>query len=96
MVETPNKFLGEFGPFCTASKTPDENGLYRHRGCMWLIGFVTFKSPTRNMSLEEAVDFREMSTEEIEEYLQPVEIIYKDKWDLPTFISSAKRRLGIT
>ena len=96
MIEIPNKFLGELGPFATVSRTPDENGLYELRGCMWLIGFVTFKSPTEYGSLEGAVDFREMNTEEIERYLQEIEEMSKGRWDLEPFISSAKRKLGIS
>ena len=94
MARTPNKFNNkdQLGPFGIHSG-PDKEGLYKHNGCMWLIGFVTYKSPHRFQTLKDAVDFREMNDGEIRQHLSDIETVYENRSDMREFVQSVIRRL---
>lgn len=91
----PNKFADDLGPFGTVSRLPDQDGLHRHKVPMSLIGLVTYRAPHIKASFEGAVDFRKMNKNEVEQYLQEIDVIYKNSLELPRFVRSVKKRLGI-
>lgn len=94
MAKVPNKFNDpeQLGPFGLI-RGPDEDGLYTYSWCMWLVGFVTYRSPYKHQTLKGAVDFREMNIDEVRQHLLDIETIYKDDWGMKQFVESARRRL---
>lgn len=93
----PNKFAGDLGhylgPYSLVSSTKDAEGLYTHWVSMWLIGFVTYKTPHKTGSYKEARKFREMTPEEIKTHLNNIMNVYGGKKEARKFVAFARKKL---